>query len=258
MALSETGNRKEVASHATLTAITTASVTFTAGNLVVATTSAQSSGATPAITDSNGGNTWHQAGSTSNGGSGTSYLSIFYCYNCIGAAYTVTSTWLSVFGFVELSIHEFHDSNGAWSTDPFDACPTGVNGSSTTPTSSSVTVTGSEDVIVFMGEADGQGWANGAAGYTVTGFAGEFAYFGDGYHIVTASEAAAAACTSGAWRILAASFKGVTGGGGTRGLFRKAPMDGLGTGGSFFHDPMSGAPFSKRDHIYVPAHMSAA
>ena len=254
MNISETGNRSAASSASFVPSVTTGAKTYATGNLLVAVTSGQSFGVSPTITDGNGGNTWQQIGSTVNPDSGSNYFAIFYAYGIVGGLYTVTSTWATSYTFVELIVHEFHDSDGAWVSTPADDHQVG-NGSSAAIASATVGVTAAQDVIVFIAEADNQNITGGT--YTVSS-AGIDPYFADGYHITTASEAAVATCSSGTWQILAASFKGVT-----RGLFRPPSLSGVGVGGSFFRDPLQGrarphpSAFVRHDRIYVPRHVAA-
>lgn len=65
--------------------------------------------------------------------------------------------------------------------------------------------------------------------------------------------------TSDQWGIVGLEIAAAAGGGGSRGLFRTPPVNGMGVGGSFFRDPLS-APrqMVRRDRIFVPASVGAA
>lgn len=55
------------------------------------------------------------------------------------------------------------------------------------------------------------------------------------------------------------TWKGAAGGGGGRGLFMTAPVSGIGVGGSFFRNPLQ-APYAmvRRESLFVPAWLGAA
>lgn len=140
-------------------------------------------------------------------------LSIWYAYNITGNASNVTTvTYSSAQTYESVACYEF---SGFGASDPLDGTATN-NGSGTSVTSGSVSVTGSEDVIFAFGVTNAAGWVAGT-GYSLTDYnvSGDATkYFAHEYHIVTASEAATATVTSAGWAIVAAAFKGTGGGGG--------------------------------------------
>lgn len=175
-----------------------------AGNLLVALVSQQNNGAGVAntITDT-AGNTWYQAGTTYASASLQNYLSIYYAYNITGNAANVVNAAFSPTpsgGYCEIKVLQF---SGFGTSDPFGA-QVAATGTSTTPTSPSVTTIGASSVIVGWIEADYRFIAAGS-GFTAGG-ASPSGYFFDEYKIVSASQTAAATCASGDWRITAASF----------------------------------------------------
>src|ERR1051325_417258 len=192
------GGSTPVASNAT-----TSTAQHAAGNLLVAfITRDSATGIT--VTDTQG-NTWHQAGSAVI--QGTHRLEIWYAYNISGVGSNVVTAALTsgTAAYFLISVRNF---SGFGASDPFDGS-NGTTGKSTSISSGSVGVIGTEDVILAGMEADGQGITNGT-GYTLdlfNGGIGDGRYFADEYHIVTAAESATATCASGAWGILAASFK---------------------------------------------------
>lgn len=79
------------------------------------------------------------------------------------------------------------------------------------------------------------------------------------YRIVSATGAYASSGTVDTFsKNVIATYLGATGGGAPPpALKRNSRLTGLGASGPFFHDPLSGQAFARRDRIYVPARMAA-
>jgi hypothetical protein len=195
-------SRKQGGNAGISTTVSTGAQSHTAGNLLVLLVQWQTV-AVPTIANT-AGDTWTVAGSTLS--SSVNRCGIWYAKNCVGnASDDVTATFPIQTTYRTATVFEF---SGCDLTAPLDAAPNGSTGNSTAISSSSVTVSASEDVICMFCEADADTISN--ATYNITNFAvtGDATkYFADGYHIVTASEAASATCASGVWYIKAASFK---------------------------------------------------
>lgn len=202
-------NRSENSVPATNTASeSTAAASLTAGNLLVVCINYQTNApnSVSGITDT-AGNTFTQRGSIQTQSNNS--LVIYSAENVAGhASNQVTVTFASENPFAAVAALQFSGAATSGATDG----TAGASGSGTAISSGSVTVTAAEAVIVGMAEADGASHAAGGGGFTVTAFAGSNGqYFGTGYKIVSASEAAAWSCGSGAWGIAAAAFKAAAG-----------------------------------------------
>lgn len=210
MALAFVNRAECTVSASSLPSAATAAISHTAGNLLVVGVSFQTAGGATSVTLSDtAGNTYTPIGSLLV--RSTNRLQLWYCPNCLGnASNIVTATTVGGnAGFLVVSVRQF---SGADTSAPLDGTAT-ATGSSASINSGSVAVTASSAVIVAFMEADGSNFVAGT-GYTLNQFANASGrFFADEYHIVTASEAATASCTSGAWGVCAAAFKAASGGG---------------------------------------------
>lgn len=203
------------ATAAPASSVVTTAASTTTGNLLVVGIGRSQLANVSSVVDT-AGNTWIQA--INNSAYTTNRTDIWYAYNITGnAANIVTVTFALATVYAHVACYEF---SGFSTTDPLDATVANVTGSGTSISTGTVSVAGSEDVIVAKIVADSNGMAAGS-GYTLTDFAvsGDATkYFADEYKIVTASEAATATCSSGGWGACAASFKIVTAASGWGGL----------------------------------------
>lgn len=212
MALAFINRAENAVSASSLASAATAAASHTAGNLLIVSTSFQSTATSITVSDT-AGNTYTAVGTVL--AQGTNRHQLWYCNNCLGnAANQVTITTVGGNStFLTVSVLQF---SGQDTSSVLEASHPGATGSGTSISSGSVTVTAANAVIVaFMGAA-GKG-LGGGTGYTMNVFAGASgAFFADEYHIVSASEAATATCGSGTWGICAAAFKeaAAAGGGG--------------------------------------------
>lgn len=202
--------RSQGGGSAVATTIASPAAAVSAANLLVAMFTWGSAGGTFSSIADTAGNTWTAAGSeiSENG----NRFRIYYAYNCAGHAANVVTVTLSLNAtYRSIVVYQF---SGALTTNPIGGTA-GTLGTGTAINSGSVTVTAAEEVIV--GTMIGAPAIVAANGFTLTNFAitgDATAYFADEYKFVTASEAATATQSSGAWTIKAASFKAAVGGGG--------------------------------------------
>lgn len=186
----------------------TAATSHTAGNLLVACLVTQGDG-TPVITNT-AADTWLPAGSVVTNNANRVWM--FYVLATNGNANDITQFSIGNTGggsYHAMSVRQFNTDN-TWALDDND----GNTGFGTTASTPSLTLSGSEGVIVAIAENDGQNQIAGS-GYTLTIFTdGLGGFSADEYKAVLASEAPSMTCGNDDWRMKAALFRDTGGGGG--------------------------------------------
>lgn len=205
MALAFVNRAENTVSASGVASASTAAASHTTGNLLVVFVSFQTIiGATSVTLSDTAGNTYTAIGTLL--ARGTNRLQLWYCANCTGNASNIVTATAVGGSAPELAV-SVRQFSGAATSSVLEGSPPTATGSGTSISSGSVTVTASEAVIVAGMEADAKNFVAGT-GYTLDTFTGASGlFFADEYHIVTASEAATASCSSGAWGICAAAFK---------------------------------------------------
>lgn len=199
--------QRAISARTTASTLTSAAMgsSVTSGSLIVVVIQAQSSGtAISSITDSVGGgtNTYTvTAGSPGNNG-GNNYEYIAYATNVTGgSSFTVTVTFGSSVAYFCFAVYEI---SGADTTAPFVTDGKG-QGSSTTPATASLTLTGNS-VILAIAESDSGSFSAAGSGYTKFQ-TDDNGFIEDEYHITSSSEAATFTTGNAPWGIIAAAFK---------------------------------------------------
>lgn len=198
----------------------TAAQSHTGGNALICGVFYQAATSITGFADT-AGNTWTHAGSTY--ADHGDLIDIYYAYNIAGhGSNVVTATFNANATYAAISCQEF---SGLGTTNPLDGSGSTGTGNSQNVTTGTVTISGSEDVIVIMGEHDADNWVNGGnyhiTQYAVTGDA--TFYFADGYRIVTANDSVNETNgITGPWIIVAKAFKNAGGGGGGGGTCKTA------------------------------------
>ena len=249
-------NRAQAVSIASATTVAAPATSHTTGNGLVVLVQFQPTAGTGVSIADTALNPYFEVGSILNG-VGTNKVRMFRAYNITGhASNVVTATINSASTYRSITVYQF---SGLDTSDPLGSAPNGSTGNSTAISSASVTVTAAEEVIVMFCEADNDTISN--ATYNLTNFAvtgDAVKYFADGYHIVTASEAATATCASGPWYIKAASFKAPAAATGQPTMRRWGGVSHIG-GGSGGGRHGSGRMWGRtRSGIYVPNHLREA
>jgi hypothetical protein len=188
----------------------TAAQSHTAGNAVIVAVYFQTAASVSSVANT-ATDTFARCGTLFSSGAGN--IDIWAAVNSAGnGSDVVTATFNTNATYGAIVAHEF---SGLGTSNPCDGSGSTGSGSSTSISTGTVTISGAEDVIVFLGEADADTWNTGGT-YAVSTFAvsGDLVpYFADGYHIVTANEAATGTTTiTGPWIVAARAFKNAGGG----------------------------------------------
>lgn len=129
--------------------ITSGSLTFTAGNIIVVGLLMGNTTATASISNSNGGNTWATAlGPADFSTVRRSYQ--FYAVNCVGGTYTITATRSSGTSNMGLVVAEY---SGIATSSPLDQTSSGGTTSTSLSVTPDVTTTQADEVLVGTGGA---------------------------------------------------------------------------------------------------------
>jgi hypothetical protein len=208
MALAFINRDQNTVTSSATTSASTAGISHTAGNLLVAYGFFSSATGASSITlGDTAGNSYTGVGSPFVFSS-TNVMQLFYKTNCLGNASNVVTSTCNAGNstYMAISVRQF---SGAATTSVLEASPPQATGTGTAVDSGSVTVTASEAVIM-AGMFMLNGYSGGGSGYVFDGFGpggSDGLFFSDEYKIVTASESATATATSGLWAIVAAAFK---------------------------------------------------
>ena len=181
----------------------------TSGNLLIAMVFWQLAASITGILDT-AGNSWLQVpGAHIGWGGANNNLDIWYVLSAKASAGDFVTVSLSSPGtYRSIAFLEFNSSTGAWT---FDVVGTPANGSGTSLATGNLAITGTDDLIVAIMEADSQGQAGGA-GFSLTQFnspGDPTPFFADEWKEVSAAQVADATCASGGWGISAAAFSTV-------------------------------------------------
>lgn len=226
---------------------------------------AETDGGTGTISDSKA-NTWHQL--TVNNEVSANQSTIWYAFDksgsalVVGSGHTVTVTATGDFpGLTVIAL------SGTDTTAPFDLqSGHAIGGAATSVQPGSLTPSAANCIVITVYSTDDTTGTAINSGFTKadTLATGSFGETGTalGYIIQTTatavnptwSETNASGLTASM-----ASFKAAAGGGGSRGLFLTPPVSGIGSGGSFFRNPLQ-APHQmvRRDRLFVPAWLGKA
>lgn len=212
----------------------------TAGNLLVAVSSNRGNNL-GTVTSSN--NTWTRAVTNTNNAASSSWpgtVRIDYVANCNGGADTVTLNTnpetISALGIFEINGCSTSSPLIATNTSDYSIAGTGV------PNAGNVTTTQNDSFLVchVLGFAEGD---SAGSGWTMTfGADGDPNYVADytETRIETATGTFAGNLTGDItyWFAVVAAFQAAGGGGGGNSLFRYPTLNGLGSGGPFFNNPL--------------------
>ncbi len=243
-------SRVQFGTTASISVIPSPAQSHTAGNLLVVSAS-WGAGVNFSSIANTAGDSWTQAGTELSNTAGNDFQQ-YYAITNGNAADIVSVTLSGGSTYCNIVVHEFSGIDAT----PLDDAQQG-SGNSTAIATPSLTVTAAEDVIVAYMIAGGTNITGPGAPFSLTtyGISGDVtAYFADEYAIVTASTAATASCSSGAWGIVASAYKG--GGGGATGqptMRRWGGLSGVVGGKGIGQSSGGGKAWGRtRDGIYVP------
>ena len=193
-------NRVNAFSGSLVTSLATAATNHTTGNHLAVLIQYQVFGPS-SITDT-AGNTYAACGAAVTNGGNTGV--IWQAINIVGNANNVVTVNLNAPGSGYTSVTVIQ-SSGVDTASPLTTYST-ATGSSTTPTSGTLSVSNGSAIITAIAENDAGAGMSGGTGYTYNNADGGNGFVGDEFKEVTTDEAASFVSANAAWYIAAASF----------------------------------------------------